>query len=64
MDQETFIKAVSLACLGEMQLTHLDHRNALPGDIPGLTFCDIKLVLGTTKQGKGVVGLHFKPWHL
>lgn len=41
MDQETLIKAVSLACLREMQLTHLDHRNALPGDIPGLTFCDI-----------------------
>lgn len=43
MEQETLIKAVSLTCLREMQLPHLDHRNVLPGGIPGLTFCDIKL---------------------
>lgn len=58
------IKAISLAHLREMQLPHLDHRNVLPGGIPGLTFCDIKLVLGATKKRKRVVGLHFKPWHL
>lgn len=64
MEQETLIKAISLAHLREMQLPHLDHRNVLPGGIPGLTFCDIKLVLEATKKRKCVAGLHFKPWHL
>lgn len=63
MEQETLIKAVSSARLREMQLPHLHHRNVLPGGIPRLTFCDIKLVLGGSKKRKCVVGLHFKPWH-
>lgn len=64
VQQETLIKAISLARLREMQLSHLDHRNVIPGGIPGLTFCDIKLVLGGSKKRKCVIGLHFKPWHL